>query len=75
MYPERKKSAKIKKEMQILQQLVGYSADEGELLDLAIKAAKHRVVVKRPKGSEPLKQLTPNYIVSSPNTRYDVYVR
>ncbi|PCI21428.1 MAG: SAM-dependent methyltransferase [Piscirickettsiaceae bacterium] len=75
MYPDRKKSAKIKKDMQILQHLVGHSGEEGALLDIALQTASHRVVVKRPKSAEPLSSIKPSYIVSSPNTRYDVYVR
>lgn len=74
MYPDRKKSAKIKKEMQILQQLVGHSGDEEKLFEEALKTAKHRVVVKRPKTAEPIKNKPASYTVSSVNTRYDVYV-
>lgn len=74
MYPERKKSAKIKKDMQILQQLVGNSGEEGELFKMARQVAKHRVVVKRPKLAERVSNQTPSYTVGSVNTRYDVYV-
>lgn len=74
MYPERKKSAKIKKEMQILQQLVGHSGNEEELFDVALKTAKHRVVVKRPKSAKPLNNKPASYTVCSVNTRYDIYI-
>lgn len=74
MYPHRKKSAKIKKEMQVLQQLVGHEGNAEKLLNTALKTAKNRVVVKRPKQAGPLNDLTPSYKVSSANTRYDVYV-
>ncbi len=74
MYPERKKSAKIKKEMQILQSLVSHSGKARGLLEVALKKARHRVVVKRPKSAKPLIDQKPNYAVSSVNTRYDVYV-
>lgn len=74
MYPERKKSAKIKKEMQILQLLAGHSDDEGKLLLAALKGATHRVVVKRPKSADYLNNELPSYAVKSLNTRYDVYV-
>ena len=73
MYPARKKSAKIKKEMQILQYLVGHSDENVELLDMALQTAKHRVVVKRPKTAAMLNQTPPSFTVSSVNTRYDVY--
>ena len=74
MYPDRKKSAKIKKEMQILQALVGHTGDAENLLDQAIQTALHRVVVKRPKSADPLGHHAVSYTVSSVNTRYDVYV-
>ncbi|MFT6624944.1 MAG: 16S rRNA (guanine1516-N2)-methyltransferase [Cycloclasticus sp.] len=73
MYPERKKSAKIKKEMQVLQQLVGHADDQTVLLDVALQTAKHRVVVKRSKSAKSLSDTAPSYTVSSENTRYDVY--
>jgi len=73
MYPERKKSAKIKKEMQILQYLVGHT-DDNKLLAAALTTATHRVVVKRPKSATPLNDKPPSYSVSSVNTRYDIYV-
>ncbi|PHS71975.1 MAG: SAM-dependent methyltransferase [Cycloclasticus sp.] len=74
MYPERKKSAKIKKEMHVLQTLVGHSGEEAQLFETALKVAKHRVVVKRPKSASPLNNTKPSYTVGSVNTRYDVYV-
>lgn len=73
MYPERKKSAKIKKEMQILQYLVGHSDENAALLEMALQTAKHRVVVKRPKTAVMLNETAPSFTVSSVNTRYDVY--
>jgi len=75
MYPERKKSAKIKKEMQVLQHLVGHTGDEAMLLESALTTAKHRVVVKRPKSASSIGGSKPSYTVASVNTRYDVYVR
>jgi len=74
MYPERKKSAKIKKEMQMLQHLVSDVNDENELFAVALKTARQRVVVKRPKSAKALINEKPSYTVSSVNTRYDVYV-
>jgi len=48
MFPDNKKSAKNKKEMQVLQNLVGHSTDDQDLLKLARATAVNRVVVKRP---------------------------
>jgi 16S rRNA (guanine1516-N2)-methyltransferase len=74
MYPHRKKSASVKKNMQILQKLLGQDNDTQELLNIALKVAKKRVVVKRPKGAENLTDIKPTYFVESKNTRYDVYI-
>lgn len=78
MYPEKKKKAAAKKEMQALQHLVGPDLDSEKLLEAALKTAKYRVVVKRPKGADPvncdLNNIQPSSSISSPNTRYDIYV-
>lgn len=74
MYPDKKKSASVKKNMQILQKLLGKDEDTQELLNAAIKVAKKRVVVKRPKGAKSLTELKPTYTVESKKTRYDVYI-
>jgi 16S rRNA (guanine1516-N2)-methyltransferase len=74
MYPERKKSASVKKNMQLLQQLLGKDEDTSELLEVALLTARKRVVVKRPKSANPVTDKKPTYQVSSKNTRYDIYV-
>ena len=74
MYPHRKKSASVKKNMQILQKLLGQDLDTHELLNIALKTATKRVVVKRPKGAENLTDISPTYTVESKKTRYDVYI-
>lgn len=78
MYPERKKSASVKKNMQMLQKLIGHddnkSTDEAELFNLALTKANKRVVVKRPKGAPTLTAKVPTMSIDSKITRYDVYV-
>ena len=73
MYPEKRKSAAVKKDMRALQMLVGVDQDSHELLKVALQKAKYRVVVKRPKQADPLEGQQPNSAISSPNTRYDIY--
>lgn len=73
MYPYRKKSAKVKKEMQILQNLLGH-VENDQLLEAALKTAGKRVVVKRPKGAEFLGNSAPSHSIESKKTRYDVYL-
>ena len=78
MYPERKKSAAVKKNMQILQKLIGHNEskalEETALLNLALEKALKRVVVKRPKGAPNLTNERPTMCIESKITRYDVYV-
>ncbi len=74
MYPERKKSAAVKKNMQILQKLLGQDNDTHMLFELALQRATKRVVVKRPKGAPSLTDKQPTMSIESKITRYDVYV-
>ncbi|WP_321276795.1 class I SAM-dependent methyltransferase [Thiomicrorhabdus indica] len=76
MYPEKKKNAATKKEMALLQQKVGPDLDSHKLLDVALKVARYRVVVKRPKNAPIIEHPTyqPTTAIKSPNTRYDIYV-
>ena len=74
MYPERKKSALVKKELRIIRNLVGSDMDSEKLLLTALESKVPRVVVKRPKGATYVADLVPNHSVESPNTRFDVYL-
>lgn len=75
MYPDRKKSASVKKNMQILQKLLGHDLDTSELLNHALDKARKRVVVKRPKGAPVLDaSRSPTLSFDSKATRYDVYI-
>ncbi len=74
MFPERKKSAAVKKEMQFFHQLVGADSDQAQLLSSAIKAAKYRAVVKRPRLAETIGGISPSYQLMGKTSRYDIYV-
>lgn len=74
MYPERKKSALVKKNMQLLQSLLGNDDGTETLINCALKIAQKRVVVKRPKGAEVIGNHKPTMSIESKKTRYDVYV-
>lgn len=74
MFPHREKSALVKKEMRVFQALVGADNDAPRLLEAALDAATHRVVVKRPKGADPIEGPRPNHVVEEKHSRYDVYV-
>lgn len=73
MYPDRKKSALVKKNMQILQKLLGVDQNAKKLLDVALQYAKNRVVVKRPRGEKSISTRIPDTAIESKQTRYDIY--
>ena len=74
MYPERRKTAAVKKEMAYFHDLVGAAQDEAELLDAALDTAKKRIVVKRPRLGEFLDGRKPAYQYTGKSTRFDVYL-
>jgi 16S rRNA (guanine1516-N2)-methyltransferase len=74
MYPERQKSALVKKEMRVFRQLVGDDPDAPELLGLALGVARQRVVVKRPRQAPALAGPSPSLSLHGKTTRYDVYL-
>uniref|UniRef100_UPI0028E3926D class I SAM-dependent methyltransferase n=2 Tax=Neisseriaceae TaxID=481 RepID=UPI0028E3926D len=74
MYPERQKSAAVKKEMAYFHSVVGAAQEEAELLAAARAIAKKRVVVKRPRLGEFLNGEKPAYQYTGKSTRFDVYL-
>lgn len=74
MFPERKKSALVKKDMQLLQQLLACEDDGSELLLTALTRAKKRVVVKRPRLASHLLNKKPSMQFTAKSCRFDVYV-
>lgn len=75
MFPERDKAAAVKKEMQMLQALVGADEDADELFVVALAFASHRVVVKRPISAPFLGQQKPTSQVISKKHRFDMYIK
>lgn len=73
MFPEDKRTALAKKDMQMLQSLVGHDPDSDQLLSLAKAKATRRVVVKRHKLSPYLAGEAPDLCFKGKTTRYDVY--
>lgn len=74
MFPERKKSASVKKEMAILQELLGKEHDHVILFQTALLTAKKRVVVKRPRLSANIGEIAPNFTLNGKSSRFDVYL-
>ncbi len=73
MFPERRKSALVKKKFQLLQMLETPCADETKLLSSALAAGARRVIVKRPAKGLPLAGKTPSWTISGSGIRYDCY--
>lgn len=73
MFPERKKSALVKKEMRAFHHLIGSDDDANALLDLALSKAHYRVVVKRPKIAPFLSDKNPSYQLLGKSSRFDIY--
>ncbi|RUO23864.1 hypothetical protein CWE09_11975 [Aliidiomarina minuta] len=73
MFPHREKSAQVKKDMQMLQNLVGADPDADNLLPAALALATHRVVVKRPVKAPVLGGQNPSNQVISKKHRFDIY--
>ncbi|GIL16723.1 MAG: hypothetical protein BroJett040_04740 [Oligoflexia bacterium] len=73
MFPEKKKTALPRKEMQIFQQLVGKDEDAADLVMTARKVAKERVVVKRPLKAPDLVPGVSHHFLGT-SVRYDLYI-
>jgi 16S rRNA (guanine1516-N2)-methyltransferase len=76
MFPARRKSAQVKKKMQLMQLLHGELDEDADraLLEVALDVARRRVVVKRPKGAPPLAGGV-SHTYATGTTRFDVYLR
>lgn len=73
MFPHRKKSAKVKKEMQAFQYIVGSDIDSDGLLERALEIARYRVVIKRPSVAKFLGDKKPTYSLEGKSTRFDIF--
>ena len=74
MFPSREKAAKVKVNMQVFHQAVGPDSDADALLEPALRAARKRVVVKRPRLAEPLAGRAPSLALEGESSRFDVYM-
>lgn len=73
MFPERRSSALVKKDMRIFHHLAGADADAGELLPRALELAARRVAVKRPRGAPYLGDVPTADSIVTPGCRFDLY--
>jgi 16S rRNA (guanine1516-N2)-methyltransferase len=74
MFPSRDKSASVKKEMVILQNLLEKDLDAATLFTAALACSRRRVVVKRPRLAPALSLQKPNYTLQGKSSRFDIYL-
>ena len=77
MFPHKKKSALVKKEMRAFQMLLGPDQDSELLLTAAINFAPKRIVIKRPAIAPALENkqdILPSMAIGSKKHRFDVYL-
>ena len=73
MFPEKEKSAAVKKEAAFLQETVGQDEDADQLMETALRFQPRRIVVKRPKTAPFLDGRTPHHQIKGRRLRYDIY--
>ena len=75
MYKDRKKSALVKNDMRLVREIVATDSDYTELIEVALKFALNRVVIKQPRHAEPLKEIKAcSHQILGKTIRYDVHM-
>lgn len=74
MFPQRTKSALVKKDMRVFHEIVGFDQDTTEYANYLLTVAKHHLVVKRPANEPPLElALRRSSFVDGKACRFDCY--
>jgi len=74
MFPERQKSALVKKKLQIIQKLEFPCVEEAELFLAAVHAKPRKLIIKRPPKGPWLAGIKPDYSISGKAVRFDCIV-
>lgn len=74
MFPHKKSSALVNKNMQLIQTVVGQDEDADQLLPNALQLQVKRVVVKRPKGAPFLNNQETKNNLETKSHRFDYYL-
>lgn len=74
MFPERRKSAAVKKKFQLIHHLEAPCQNEGALLAAAISASPRKVIVKRHAKGPHLAGVKPSHSLAGKAVRYDVII-
>lgn len=75
MYPEKKKTALPRKEMQIFRKLVGSDSDIDEVIECVLSTSVKRFVVKRPKNAEILNLKPKPILFAGTTVQYQVFLK
>lgn len=75
MFPEKSKSALVKKNMQMFHSLIGGDIDSQQLLEIGLSIVNYRVVVKRPRLAPYLADKVPSHQLIGKSNRFDIYVK
>ena len=73
MFPERQKSALVKKKLQMIQKLEFPCVDEKEMLLTAMQANPKKLVIKRPPKGPHLAGIKPDYSITGKAVRFDCF--
>jgi 16S rRNA (guanine1516-N2)-methyltransferase len=75
MHPRRKNSALVKRELRQVREIVGSDDDAAELVRVALKHARSRVVLKWPAKADPIVGIRAcSHQILGKSTRYDVFM-
>ncbi len=74
MFPERQKSALVKKKLQMLQKLEMPCSEEKTLLITAMKLKPKKLIVKRPPKGPYLADIKPDHSIEGKAVRFDCFV-
>lgn len=75
MHPPRKNSALVKRELRQVREIVGTDDDAADLVRVALKIARNRVVLKWPAKADPIAGIQEySHQILGKSTRYDVFM-
>ncbi len=74
MFPPRNKKANVKKDISLLQEVLGFDENSITLLEAAKGCARHRVVVKKPGSKASKGGVKPSFVVPGKTAHFEVFV-
>ncbi|MFT5060996.1 MAG: 16S rRNA (guanine1516-N2)-methyltransferase [Dinoroseobacter sp.] len=75
MHPPRHNSALVKRELRQVREIVGTDDDASDLVRVALKTARNRVVLKWPAKADPISGIRAcSHQIQGKSTRYDVFM-